>query len=246
MVAPMKEKTQFQTQSARSPSSSVAAVEALEEANTGTPRTVEETTLMAHLREAHRARATNLISIFPETPACAAAVFEAFEGPQRDSSGWRFIARAMRAAAQKIESSRIQVEQGLPGASADGVLEREVWRNHHLLKRLLRASPELRRIIEALRAVVAAPGVVNRLGEPGFIEELVELLLAEFVRHAEAFRDGGVPLAALCRSVSSRMDEFYPEFTAESLAQISPASALLRRAGHHEHCAQQLEEIRAA
>ena len=244
----MKEKNQLETQSVKAPppSSTVAVGETLEGANTGTPRTVEEATLLAHLREAHRTRATNLISIFPETPACAAAVFEAFEGPQHDSSAWRFIARAMRTAAQKIEVSRIQVAQAASGAVADRALEREVWRNHHLLKRLLRASPELRRIIEALRAVMAAPGVVNRLGEPGFIEELLELLLTEFVRHAQAFREGGVPLAALCKLVSSRMDEFYPEFTAESLAHISPASSILRRAGYHEHCAQQLDELEAA
>ncbi|MFM1847329.1 MAG: hypothetical protein RL417_803 [Pseudomonadota bacterium] len=218
----------------------------LDRAETGVSRSPEERLLLEQLRETHRARATNLISIFPETPACAAAVFEALDRPQMNVAGLRFISRAMRAAAEKIESSRIRLEYGQVKDLASAELEREVWQNHHLLKRLLRASPELRRVIEALRAIVAAPGIINRLGEPGFVEAFVELLIEELRDHAAAFQSEGAPIEELRQRIAAQMDEFCPEFSAESLAQISPSSLILRRAGYHEHCAERLDDLKAA
>lgn len=215
-------------------------------ARTGTERTAEEARLIELLRDTHRARATNLISIFPETPACAAAVFEALERPSTMASGLRFIARAMRSAADKIEAQRGILAYQPERRGTESQLEEEIWRNHHLLKRLLRASPELRRIIEALRAIMAAPGVINRLGEPGFVEALGALLVEELGRHAPLFQGDAASLDKFTALVADRMNEFYPEFTAESLANVSPSSAILRRAGYHEHCAKQLDDRKVA
>jgi len=224
----------------------IAAESSLAGVRTGTGRTAEEVRLVELLRDTHRARATNLISIFPETPACAAAVFEALDKPSALSSGLRFIARAMRSAADKIDLRRDIVAYRGHGYAAESDLEREIWQNHHLLKRLLRASPELRRIIEALREIVAAPGIINRLGEPGFVEALGALLIEELGRHAPLFQGDMASIEKLVDVVAARMNDFYPEFTAESLANISPSSAILRRAGYHEHCAKQLDDRKAA
>lgn len=224
----------------------VAVESSLAGARTGTGRTAEEARLVELLRDTHRARATNLISIFPETPACAAAVFEALEKPSALSNGLRFIARAMRSAADKIDLRRDIIAYHAKAHGAESELEREIWHNHHLLKRLLRASPELRRIIEALREIVAAPGIINRLGEPGFVEALGALLVEELGRHAPLFQGDAASIEKLIEVVAMRMNDFYPEFTAESLANISSSSAILRRAGYHEHCAKQLDDRKAA
>lgn len=224
----------------------VAVESSLAAARTGTGRTVEEARLIEVLRDTHRARATNLISIFPETPACAAAVFEALDKPSALTNGLRFIARAMRSAADKIDLRRDIVAYHPQGKNAESELQREIWQNHHLLKRLLRASPELRRIIEALREIVAAPGIINRLGEPGFVEALGALLIEELGRHAPLFQGEAASPEKLIEVIAARMNDFYPEFTAESLGNISPSSAILRRAGYHEHCAKQLDDRKAA
>jgi len=219
----------------------------------GASASEEHGELLTHIRDAHRSRATNLISLAPMVPACAAAVFGALhaEAPRSTPSTHQFLGRLMLAAVDKAADAHARAVDAAPGSEAERVYRREIWRNHHLVADMQRASPELRRIVAAVREVIAADGIVHRLGEPGFVEELANVCAAVFPRHAAVFdggapRGGAAPFLNIVADVRARMNEFVPEFSAESLSAHSPWVAVLRRAGYHEGCARIIESRRAA
>lgn len=209
---------------------------------------VDDGPILRSLCDTHRSRAGNILTLMPMVPACAAEVFDALGAPTRSTtpSSHRFLSRLMRAAVDKAEEAYLRSENRPDDSALRREYHRELWRNHHLVADMQRVSPELRAVVSCIRDVVAADGIVSRLGEPGFVEELSLACQSYLPRSPSFFEDGFVRRTdrrfdPIVRGVQGHMREFIAEFSAESMAERSPWIDALRRVGYHEGCARIIE-----
>lgn len=202
---------------------------------------------MVRLQAAHGDRAVRLVSLLPLVPECAAAVFTGLARAEKrpNSASYAFLSRLMTAAAEGVRAGPDVA--GIPrseAASSRGVVQ-ALWRNHHLIRNMEKASPELRQIVRGVLDVLSADGIRERLGEPGFLEEVSHRTVRQFGAAAALFKVGAAAtpppsLRLVVRALSADIGDHFSEFSAETLGRRYPLISIARRAAHHAWCAREL------